>query len=571
MASYKEKLPVLLEALVRKKREKLGLEKDLELAISMAEKQDVTAHNEVAKLGVLQLLSRYLVKAYQPWMNKSVVLPLDQVQKFCLLLLLFLQCSDSYAMDALETVAHALVPTLLWIVVDHHRAESVQGLVTKHKRPKNNWAKSVVYRISKLSLKLDRIDKGERLIMVLQRILCDEHERNQLSEPNANQFILSREAMRLLDGLARHEENKKRLMDIPDLSRDVVKASTVCAKGRKQCCATLDFLVMRFCRKLSWETRNKLRLTKTKGFVKLLLTCSVHPSIEIRKEALGTLWMLSFDAASVQVLTTTANDTALKALLKAAKVPELQSLALPSLHRIVRRKAPKHKSKMLVLLSNDSLTRPGGSDKDMDGSRSITEVQTARLVESLCRSTSVNEPCHSNLMDALTSMSLSSSAAVRYWAAKAFQGQAIDKLNQFFLARTPAMLRSIVMLVKDPVGRVREKATLVVSQLASQRMNAKLLGYNCQLLDALLLNARIRCTSSKGPSPISKTSTPPTVAARLSVQGILTLASQEPSRERIAKYKNCMATLAAYGVSQDGDVELRKAALHGVIMLAHLL
>ena len=133
------------------------------------------------------------------------------------------------------------------------------------------------------------------------------------------------------------------------------------------------------------------------------------------------------------------------------------------------------------------------------------------------------------------------------------------------------MLRSIVMLVKDPVGRVREKATLVVSQLASQRMNAKLLRYNYQLLEALLLNARIRCTSSKRPSPMSKTSTPPTVAARLSVQGILTLASQEPSRERIAKYKNCVATLAAYGVSQDGDVELRKAALHGVIMLAHLL
>ncbi|KAL7556751.1 hypothetical protein ACA910_008087 [Epithemia clementina (nom. ined.)] len=534
----------------------------------------------MAKLGAIELLSRFLVKSYQ---QRPVVLPFSEIQKVCLLLLLFLQCSDSFAMRALEKVAHDLITTLLWIIVDSHHKRQAQNIpFNGHTERPNEWARSVVHRICRLKLDLSRIGKGALLVKLLQRILRECHQRStykQQAGKHVDQYLLSEEAMRLLDGLARHEENRRLLMDMSGLAHDVVQTATVCSKGQKDCCVTLDFLVIRLFRKLSWDTRNKFRLTKTPGFVKLLLTCSLHPCLAIRKEALGIFWMLSFDTASVQCLAGTTRDAALQALVKAAKVPELCGLALPSLHRMVRRKAPEHKSKILMLLSNDSITRTGGVGNHgigQDGSHSNniqTEIHAARLVESLCRSTSVNEPCHPNLMDALTTMAVSSSDAVRFWAAKAFHGQSVDKLNQFFLARTPAVLRSVVQLSKDPVGRVRERATSVLLQLTSQRTNAKLLGYNYELLEALLYNARHGAGSASSISSHhdKKAATPPVTAARLSIQGILSLASQEASRERIAKHHACVSTLASYGVSNDGDVELRKAALHGVIMLAHLL
>mmetsp|Transcript_26358 Transcript_26358/g.55091 ORF Transcript_26358/g.55091 Transcript_26358/m.55091 type:complete len:424 (-) Transcript_26358:760-2031(-) len=423
--------------------------------------------------------------------------------------------------------------------------------------------------------------------------------------------------MRLLDGLARHEESKVFLMNVPGLVYDVVHASTVKSTDMDDVshssCLGLDFPLIRFLRKITWDTRNKLKATKTKGFVDLLLKCSKHAHMGIRKESLGVFWMLSFDAASVQVLVDypSSRDAAVQTLAVAAGVPELRTLALQALHRIIRRNgsAPRKRTKKF-LLSSDSLTRSAARGGGvMDGAcledtcaanSPASEVHKARLIESLCRFTSVNETCHPTLIEALSTMAESSSDSIRFWAAKSFHGQSLNKMNQFFLARTPGVLQYVVQLARDPVARVRERATSVLLQLTSERSNAKVLGLNYHLLEALLSNARSNPKDSlphrerrvdygyedfgydndddneSGPSyhgcdEEEKPSVSSSRAARLSVQGILSLASQEVAKERIAKHHDCVSTLATFGVSDDGDIELKQAALHGVIMLVHLL
>ena len=622
--SYTEQICILLDPLVQKQWETVNdLSQNLHLAIDLAKQQQrVAAHNQVAIFGGIHLLARFLAKIYHQSSSStskssSSLSILDHLQQVCCLLRLFLQCCDSYAIAALEKIASDVLPTLLWILEDTHRQEAQTQAVSKttdeddvsgnnsSKLKSNCWAKSIIYRISRLDLALPRMTNGCSLVIFLQRFLHDQQGTNgqeREEKTTHTSYLLSLEAMRLLDGFARHEESKLFLMDMPGLADEVVRVSTTlnCTamrdknsnnrngeKKKKSGSIMLGFFIIRFFRKLSWETRNKFRLAKTKGFVKLLLTCAHHECIEIRKEALGVFWMLSFDKASVQVLSaggsTRRGDGAFRPLIEAAKTPELRNLALPALHRMVRRTSPHQRSKILML-SNDSITGTttgdGGTPKE-----DISKLHTARLVESLCRSTCVNEPCHSSLMESLITMAASSSDTVRFWAAKAFHGQSVDEMNQFFLARTPTVLRHVVQLATDPVIRVRECAASVLLQLTSHKSNAKVLGFNDHLLEALLFNVRNYCslrrggvgdddegTTIVGPSKKQDAMpSPSAVAARLSVLGMLFLASRKASRTRIAKHHDCVSALAAFGVSQDTDVELKQAALHGVLMLVHLL
>ena len=531
--SYLQELTVVLEAVVKAEGE--ALDRLLDLVLGIVEHEDVECHNHAASSGALELLCHLLKKSY---FNGSV--SHHQAHKLCLIVNIILRCSDECAASCLEKLLCDLLSCAFWILADYPM-EQIENPTDSQRK---DGAKAIIYRVSKLDISLLNVIEGKRLVRFLQQIIRDDQQANR---------PLACEAMRALDGLARHESSKVFLVDMPGLLYDIVNASTIDTDG----CVPLDFFLIRFLRKITWDTRNKFKATKTEGFVELLLKCAKHQQMDIRKEALGVFWMLSFDAASVQILSEYPKDAAVQTLADAAEVPELRMLALQGLHRIVRRTSPRRKTRKL-LLSNDALARIG-----CNADNSTSEVHQARLIETLCRFISVNESCHSKIIDALAIMTESASESLRFWAAKSFHGQALNKSNQFFLARSPTVLRDVLSLANDPIAKVREKATSVLLQLTSERSNAKILGLNYNLLETLLSNAR---SPQQNSAHYESEQT-----ARLSIQGILSLASQEVSKERIAKHHACVSTLASFGVSEDVDVELKSAALHGVIMLVHLL
>jgi len=60
-------------------------------------------------------------------------------------------------------------------------------------------------------------------------------------------------------------------------------------------------------------------------------------------------------------------------------------------------------------------------------------------------------------------------------------------------------------------------------------------------------------------------------ARRQAVRAVLLMASNHSSTKRVAKHLGLVSCLSRYGTSDDGDFELKQAALNGVVFLAPMI
>jgi hypothetical protein len=96
--------------------------------------------------------------------------------------------------------------------------------------------------------------------------------------------------------------------------------------------------------------------------------------------------------------------------------------------------------------------------------------------------------------------------------------------------------------------------------LSENRSNAKKIASSNYLIAAL-----VKCIDDQ-------TCNNEIILRRHAIRAILSLVSHRSGSKRIAKHLGLVAALSRYGISaQDNDVELKRAALHGVILLSPFL
>lgn len=148
---------------------------------------------------------------------------------------------------------------------------------------------------------------------------------------------------------------------------------------------------------------------------------------------------------------------------------------------------------------------------------------------------------------------------VLQWTAKAFLDQSALSSSNFYITRDPEALDALAQLTTCCYSDVKTCALEAVVNLTNDALNAKKLALNTRLLQALVSSIENHMDSDDA------------FVRRHAVRAILSLASHRSSTRRLAKQFGLVSSLSRYGISQDNDVELKRAALHGVLLLAPLL
>jgi hypothetical protein len=118
-------------------------------------------------------------------------------------------------------------------------------------------------------------------------------------------------------------------------------------------------------------------------------------------------------------------------------------------------------------------------------------------------------------------------------------------------------------LARDERNEVRGPAVEALLSLSTYHANLKRLSSNDKVLDTLVETVETGIRDTEGISSGATT--------RDAILCILNFVSHRSSRKRVAKHVGIVSSLSKYGISNDWDDELKKAALHGVIVLSHLM
>jgi hypothetical protein len=499
-----------------------------QLALIAYEHRCTRVHDDLVQAGAATVLTRCLQKAFYDagkW---------EELSQLCQLLVLVFRCSDEQACQAFETIGAELMILVFSILVEN----SFQAVA---------WTtpcsfRELIGRFSDLSVSLNRTARKEQLIRLLQQILRG---------TDVSGLNVRVEAMQILAGVTRHPEGKTFAFESPGLVEDVL--TTVQEPG------AIDMIhlsaALFFCN-LTWEARNKSQLVKKKDFIKVLLLLWEHGSITTRRTVMCTVRQLSSVMESRLSLSKFGDGALLLALAKTAKDHELCTESIETLLCLVEKSTARRIMQdptLFVLLSSTALAS-GGSTSSI--------VAAAQSLKRLASYTTISDPCYQDLLDAMMNIAVSKDPNVRVWAAKAFIEQSRMSMNGFYIARMSQAMDVVTKLAQDKSPAVRSCATEALLNLAGDTANAKRLATDAELMKTFANNvASIDvCESSSR-------------AKRNVIMTILTLANHKSAQRRVAKQIGLVASLSRYGVSQDADSdsELKKVALHGVILLAPLM
>jgi hypothetical protein len=497
-----------------------------QLALIAYDHRCTRLHDELVQAGAATVLTRCLQKAFHDaakWKDLS---------QLCQLLVLVFRCSDEQACHAFEIIGAELMTLVFNILVE----DSFQSVA---------WTtpcsfRQLIGRLSDLSVSLKKIAKKEQLVCLLQQILRG----TEVSGLNVRV-----EAMQILAGVTRHPEGKIFAMESPGLVDDVL--ATIEEPG------AIDMMhipAAHFFCNLAWEARNKSQLVRKKDFIKVLLLVWEHGGITTRRAVMRTVRQLSAVMESRLCLSKFGDGALLLALARTARDHELCTESIETLLCLVGKSTARRIMQdptLFVLLSSTALATEGST---------ISIVAAAQSLKRLASYTTISEPGYPDLLDAMMKISESKDTSVRVWAAKAFIEQSRMSMNGFYIARMTQAMGVVAKLAQDKSPAVRSCATEALLNLAGDTANAKRLATNAELMETFASNiTSIDVCESSG------------LAKRNVIMTILTLANHKSAKRRVAKQIGLVASLSRYGVSKDADSELKKVALHGVILLAPLM
>jgi hypothetical protein len=182
----------------------------------------------------------------------------------------------------------------------------------------------------------------------------------------------------------------------------------------------------------------------------------------------------------------------------------------------------------------------------------------AMAIKKLSTYIKVGDCCHRELLQVLVQMSSAKAHSAVLWTAKAFAQQSKLPENRIRMVKHSNLLDTLVQLCRRTCMDVRTSALECVCNLAEDNVAAKYIVAKSDLLRLIVENASCDAENK---------------ARQNAVSAILCLASHRSAKivTRVAKQRGLVASLSMYGTSCDTDVELKRVALHGVVLLAPYL
>lgn len=496
----------------------------LKMACFVFDHRLIDLHDLEIEAGVAERLCVHLKRASND--ERS----LQEAERICKLLSMAYQCTNKVASASFGSVGFELVPCLFKII-------SKQGSTENE----SSYAEQLVERFSSIDLTLTSVNKSSDILEVLLGVV---------QTPHNGDHSVTKHALSLLVALASENDSKTALIKFPGLF-DAAVAVASCqgdVETRYQC--------VRFLRELAWHNKNKVLMGQTGQCITSLVSLSDSIHENVRTEAFTALRYLAAEVDNKARLVWSADGNLIKSLISVVRSEDdvkARCMALELMLNLISRET-----------FEDIVTHPGTLDTLISISCSTTESDAvaglaAQSIKRLASCSEVNHKCYVELLHAMKRMSGCTRRVVLLWAAKSFLDQSTSSSNSFYIARDAETLNALGKLASSLHSDVKGTALETMLNLTDDTLNAKRIAENARLLEALVdtVENHIVCDDI--------------LLRRLAVRAILSLASHRPSAKRIAKQFGLVNSLARYGLSQDNDVELKRAALHGVLLLAPCL
>jgi hypothetical protein len=493
----------------------------LKVACFCFDHQVKAVHDLEIQVGTADRLCAHLKRAINDQHNSQ------GAERICKLLTMVYQCTDEVAAASFCRVGFELVPCIFKLASKH----ALSG-------KQASYAEQLIVRFSLVDVSLGAVKNNEEILaFLLRQILCADEGIDDVM----------RYALALLAGMTSHQDSKRLVMKFPGLFDAVVDVA-MSSKG-----VETRYESARLLSKLAWDIRNRGMMGQTQKCVKALVLLSESGHQHVRVEAYTVLHHLSADADNKARLVSSADGKLVESLMDAVNSKLDDQVRVQALEIL------------LTLISRETYmcisSQPGLIDRlaDLSSSRKQSNQIAALAAQTIKRFATyvqVKQKCHDDLIRAMVRMAGCNRKAVLQWTAKAFLDQCALFMSKFYLARDPDALDALAQLTTCCYSDVKASALEAVVNLTDDVSNAKKLATSTRLLEALVSTIENHTDSDDA------------ILRRHAVQAILSLATHRASTKRMAKQFGLVSSLSRYGVSQDNDVELKRSALHGVLLLA---
>jgi len=499
----------------------------LKFASSTFDHKDTTIHDLEVEAGVVEVLLAHLRRTVED--NGSAAV--KETERMCKLLVLVFRCSDEVVAQSFCKIGALLVTSVLKLVAKHRESGA-----------ESKYAERLLRRVSSVEISLQSVKSNQEILAVLLEKIGSTHD-GKLSMVN--------HSLSLLAGLAAHSDSKAIVMKFPGLFEAVVDVAY------SNSVVEIKYQSARVLSKLAWHVKNRASMGQKQKCIDALVAMSEATHQNLQFEALTALQLLSIVSDNKAKFIASTKGKLVPTLVHIASKDDnenLQLQALMTLLNLIGRDTYKSISLHPELVNN--LAALSTSRKEPDAIAALA----AQTIKRLATYVQVKDKCHEDLLRATVQMSHCERKIVRQWAAKSFLDQSALSSNSFYVVRDQDAMTSLASLITCSHREVKEPALEAVANLSEKRSNAKKLASSSSLITALV------------DSIDSETGCDDATFRRHAVRAILSLVSHRSSTRRMAKHVGLVAALSRYGVSaQDNDVELKRAALHGVIILAPFL
>lgn len=484
----------------------------LTLALIAFEHDDEYVHDEEIKLGADFTICNCL--------RRAVAIDVDsrETDRFCRLLESIYKCSDAIATASFCRHGAILLPLLVTIASSATSSLRSKMIATR-----------LLQRSNPDGLILSQIKDADLLLIAMVRFL-----RNGSADCQNNTLLA-------LIGITMHPQSKPDVARFPGLLEAVVESAETCEGG------ALAVLV-----NLALDSRSKEAITKTRGFLQLLKNSTSSKESAIVRSACRCLLYLSSSSFVNQALVTFESGVLLDRLadLLGERCIDVKMRVLQTISNLVSEST----ADALGYVSNlmEQLADIGSSSPATGCS-----VIASKAIKRLSCYMRTRHGSHETLCDALVRMAKSPSFDVSLWTARAYIEQSLNPSNSFVMVRCESTIRGILCLAKSKHSRVRSSAVEAIANLSQEAANASRLSMHESVVQTLIES--INGDHKSGASENER---------REAVRAILLIANHASASRRLAKHQGLIQALSRYGTSEDGDVELKQAALHGVLMLA---
>jgi hypothetical protein len=504
-----------------------------DIALALLDGQEAAILDVLVQDGALTVLTLRFMQAF--YSDQSIT----EASHYACVIVLILSCTRSQTHKFIHDLGLQFVSIVFGFLGDLNDPHS------------SNVDKLAEAKVEQLSLRLAVLPwsnlpkmKREKLIRLLQKILRESLTKRVCA---AVLFFLSE--------LADEEQEKRLMVESPGLVEEVLEKATFWSGCEPADSSTrISLFACRLLRRLAWGSSCKAALSATKNLDQVLLESCKSDELDVKEEALSTVWQISTDPSCRRRIASRDDFVLIKRLVGLLCDPLLRLAALATLASLT----DGHTAKQIAS-SEDVSARL--ATLAMSGEETIAS-KAAQILKRIASHLSLRDHGHKELLEALILCTTSSRSSVRTWAIKGILAQSEISTNSFYIIRSPTVVKVIIALTADPISKVRKVALQTLLNIASDASNTKRAASTCKFLNAFVWNVTDRIDRKDEASQET---------TRLAIKGLLHFSDHPKSCHRVAKQQGAIEALARYGVSHDTDVNLQKAALRAVVVLSPLM